>query len=126
MLKSIKINTAILIFSAFIFRLLFVNIGIISSLNTEKNNSFIKAYFSTIMKRSRHFEVLNNSINYEYSAVEICEEDSNDENQFKSNPFFYSIVANKTKNKLKKSYLSNKYFSYTSSYRYLIFHVFRV
>jgi hypothetical protein len=115
----LKINTAFLLCTAFIFRILFVNIGIISSLNTRQNNNFINTCFSTAMKRKKHFEAINNSESYGYSAAEICEEDSDDDNLFKSNPFFliqvlYSTIAGKIKNTLEKISFY-KYFSCASS-----------
>jgi len=101
MLGSLKINTAILICSAFLFRLLFVNIGFISSLTTPQNKSFIKSQFSSSQKRRKNADILSNSNVKVYSIIEICEENSNDEENFsKANPFIfiqflYSFFANK-------------------------------
>jgi hypothetical protein len=130
MSKSFKVNTAILICTAFVFKLLFVNIGVISSLNTKQNTRFVKAHISALKKRRRHSEPLNNSGNCEYSVVEIYEEDPNND-EFKSNPFFliqvlYSLAARKAENNLTKLTLSSKYFSDIPLHRYLTFHVFRI
>ncbi len=129
MLGRLKINTAILICSAFIFRLLFVNVGIISSLNTHQNNASVKKHFSSVMKRRKHFDPSNHPGNVGYSAVEILEEDSDNEDQFKANPFYlihfiYSLAVSKTESNLKKIIPFYRYF--TSSRRHLQLQVFRI
>src|SRR3954469_5808226 len=98
MLGLIKINTALLLCTVFIFRILFVNIGIISSQNTKQNNSSVKTHFSTVIKKRKNFEATNNSGNCDYSLVEICEEDVDDDIHLKSSPLFliqvlYSSIA---------------------------------
>ncbi len=127
MIKTVKINTALLLCTAFIIRILFVNIGIISSLNTQENNVIIKAHYSTIMKRRKLFDALNNSKNCDYSTIEICEEDFDDHNEFKPSLFFvkqflYSMVAIKKESNLQKT-LFYKYFLYTSPSRFLVFRI---
>jgi hypothetical protein len=130
MLIKLKINTATLICFAFIFRLLFVNIGVISASNA--NNSIIKRHFSSVIKKRRkNIDPINNSKNPGYLSVEILEEDSNDDDQFKLTPsilihIFYSKIESKIKNTLKKITPFNKYFSYKSSYRYIEYQVFRI
>jgi hypothetical protein len=132
MLGRLKINTAVLICSAFIFRLLFVNIGLVSSLNTRQNNSTIKHLFSTVIKKRRkQFDPITNTKNSGYSTVEILEEDSNDEELFKLNSFpllfiFYSKIENKIKDTLKKITPFNKHFSFNSSNRHVEYQVFRI
>ena len=132
MLGKLKINIATLIYVSFIFRLLFVNIGSISSLTTTQNNSFIKRHFSTVInKRRNNLDPINNSVRIGYSPLEILEEDSKNDDQFKLNPFllihvFYSKIECKIKNTLKKITPFNKYFSYKSSYRYIEYQVFRI
>jgi hypothetical protein len=132
MLRGLKINTAALICVAFIFRLLFVNIGLVSSLNTSQNNSTIKRLFSTVIKKRRkQFDPITSSKNTGYSTVEILEEDSNDEELFKLNPFpllfiFYSQIENKIKDTLKKITPFNKHFSFNSSNRHVEYRVFRI
>ena len=128
MLGRLKINTATLICLAFIFRLLFINIGIASSLNPSN----LKRHFSTVIKkRGNNLDPLNNAVGIGYSPLEILEEDSNDDEQFKINPsllshVFYSKIECKIKNTLKKITPFNKYFSYKSSYRYIEYQVFRI
>lgn len=128
MLGRLKINTATLICLAFIFRLLFINISIGASLNP----SHIKRQFSIVTKkRIRNIDPVNNSVGIGYSPLEILEEDSNDDDEFKLNPslifhVFYSKIECKIKNTLKKITPFNKYFSYKSSYRYIEYQVFRI
>jgi hypothetical protein len=132
MLGKLKIETATLICFAFIFRLLFVNVGVISSLNTNQNNSIIKRHFSTIIKKRRkNVDPINNSVIIGYSSFGILEEDNDNDDQFKLNPFtllhvFYSRIECKIKNTLKRITPFNKYFSYKSSYRYIEYQVFRI
>lgn len=132
MLGKLKINMAMLICVSFIFRLLFVNIGFISYLNPKQNNNIIKPHFSTVIKKRRNnLEPVNNTYSAGYSPLEILEEDSNDNDQFKLTPshlihvFYYKIEC-KIKNILKKITPFNKYFSYKSSYRYIEYQVFRI
>jgi len=101
MFTHLKINTALLICTAFVFRLLFVNIGIIPSLNTPQSNSVIKSHFATIIKkRKKQFDALNNFKSSSSLIVEICEENANEGKSFKSRSFFlikilYSFLTNK-------------------------------
>lgn len=132
MYGSFKINTAAAICLAFIFRLLFVNIGLVSAFNTSQNNGTIKHHFSTVIKKRRkQFDPISNSKGNGYSTVEIVEEDSNDEEQFKLNSFpvlflFYSKIEHKIKNTLKKITPFNKHFSFNSSNRYIEYRVIRI
>lgn len=132
MFRRLKINTAVLICTAFVFRLLFVNIGLVSSLNTSHNNSTIKHHFSSIIKKRRkQFDPTTSSKTIGFSVVEITEEDSNDEEQFKLNPFtlfcvFYSKVESKITNVLKNITHFNQHFAFNSSHRYIEYRVFRI
>ena len=131
MFKSLKINTALLLSAVFIFRILFVNIGIISSFNTQQNKGFLKAHFSSTLKRRKQVEPLHSSAIGQVSIVEICEEGSDDDDDVKSNPFLpiqilYSLITNIIKNNLIKTAPFFKPFLYNSSHRYLTFQVFRI
>lgn len=132
MLGRIKINTAVLICTAFIFRLLFTNIGFAASLNTNQNSNTVKRHFSTVIKKRRkQFDPITTSKTTGYSAVEIIEEDSNDEEIFKLNAFpllslFYSEIECKIKDTLKKINPFNKHFSFNSSNRHIEYRVFRI
>lgn len=132
MLGRIKINTAFVICSAFIFRLLFINIGFISSFIPNTGSKAVKnQYLADIKKRRKQFDPISNSKTFGYSAVEILEEDSNDEEQFKLNPFptlfiFHSTIENKINNLLKTITPFNKHFSFSSSNRYVEYQVFLI
>lgn len=128
MFRSVKISTALFICLTFAFRLLFVNIGIASFLNPQQNKGSMKSHFSTVMKRRKHFESLNNVKNSNYSTVEICEESTDDGNQL--NPFFliqslYSRFVGEIKNNF-KALAFYRYFSHNSSCRYLVLQVIRI
>ncbi len=126
--SAYKINIALFICFAFIFRLLFVNIGVTSSLNVKQNqnNAFVKKQVSS----TTNFEPLNNSSDLMYSSLDMLEEDSSDENQFKLSAFVLSYVfyfnEHKIENVFKKLTSFNRYFSYNASYRYLEYRVFRI
>jgi hypothetical protein len=131
MFKPLKINTAIIICFAFIFRLLFVNIGLISSLDTQQSKSIIKAHFSSTIKKRRQIQSSNNLVNSGYSAVEICEENADEVIQIKSNPFLllqflFSFFSSKINDQVERITQFYNYLSYKSSHRYLAFQVFRI
>jgi hypothetical protein len=130
MWRGLKINTSIVICATFVFRLLFVNIGLISSLNSHQNNATIKSHFSSVLKR-RKIDTIDVSSSKEKSVIEICEEDlDDDDDQTKTNPFFfiqflYSFLADKT-----VSLKSNNFFDFVScklsSRKYLSISVLRI
>ena len=132
MLERIKINTAVLICTAFIFRLLFVNISLVSSLSTNQNHSTIKRHFLTVIKKRRkQVEPVSASNNIGYSVVEILKEDSYEDELFKLNEFtllfiFFFGIENKIKNILKKITPFNKHFTFSSSSRHIEYRVFRI
>lgn len=131
MLKALKINIAAFICLAFIFRLLFINIGIVSSLNTHQNKASVKHHFSSATKSRRYVDSASNPISMGYSSVAIVEEDFDDDEQFKLNSLslphvFYSNIETKIECTLKKITSFNKYFSFNSSHRYLEYQVFRI
>lgn len=120
MLKIFKINIAVLVCTVFVFRLFFVNIGIISSLNSNQN-----CLASLMEKKHSGKDVVVNAYTNEFALIEICEEENeNDEDDLcKIKPFFlisylYSGLSNKF-NDLKSTdlfdFLNNK----LSSKKYL-------
>lgn len=128
MIRNLKISTALLLFAIFVFRMLFLNIGLFSSLQSQKDSTSKKTYFSNTMKKRMTFGAQNDSKNAGYSEIEICDEDGDDDHLFKITPFiilqsFYSLGANNTKNKLTPFHRS---FSFSASPRYLTFRVFRI
>ncbi len=102
MLTRVKTITSLLICLTFILRLLFVNIGLISSLNTKQNNSNIRSHFSSIMKRRKGPDIIKGTENRQCTTTEICEENSNDEDNISKHPplvllrTLYSFILNKT------------------------------
>lgn len=130
MLRNLKINTAILICSAFIFRILFLNIGFISSSDTQNNKNLLKSHFSSIMKRKMQIESDENSKNCIFSSIEICEEEANNNFQLKLNilsfiPFLNSYTG--TVQSTDFNFLPFRQSSpHHSSEKYLIFQVFRI
>ena len=126
-----KIYVALLISAAFIFRVLFVNIGLISSLSSQQNNSFLKSHLSSAMKRKKQFEVLNANGGTPYSVVEVCEEDTDHDNEIKSKPFFliqilYSLFGNHTGDNPTKIAPLSGHFSKSIAQKYIAFQVFRI
>ncbi len=131
MVTNWKISTAFLLTSVFLFRILFVNIGVISSLNTQQNKSFVKNYFSTTLKKRRQIENATTSTNTPYATVEICEEDATEDNVVKSNPFLliqviYSFLADKLEGSLKRVTPFLTHLANLSSPRYLRLQVIRI
>lgn len=127
----VKINTALVICLAFVFRLLFLNISVIPSLNTQRNSNFINEHFSTLMKRRKSVDILSNSNTRENSAIEICEENSGGEDDLsKTNPFIlarilYSFLADKAVS-LRVGSLFNSVHCKLFSRKYLALSVLRI
>jgi hypothetical protein len=86
MLGKFKINIAILICLTFVFRLLFVNISLLSASNIQQTNNLLSKYFSTTQKRKRNAETVVRSNATDYTVVEVCEEGlDNEEDLIKAN-----------------------------------------
>ncbi len=87
MFTHLKINTAIAICTAFVFRLLFVNIGFLPLQNNSQVNNEVIKHFSTVLKkRKRHVESTVRSNAIDYSTLEFCEEGlDNEEDPVKEN-----------------------------------------
>ena len=131
MLAHFKINSALIICLAFIFRVLFVNVGVISSLTSLQTKAFTKPNLSLNTKRQLIAETPANSVTAENSPMEACEEDSNEENEVKSNSFFliqvlFSFALNTVDPQLTKTTDFSQYASYTSSDKLLAFQIFRI
>ena len=132
LLGKLKINIAVLICTAFVFRLLFVNIGLVSGLNTNQNKSTVKRHFSTVIKKRRkQFDPVTTNNCNGYSSVEFLEEDTDNEELFRLNAFpllflFHSKIELKIKDVLKRITPFNKHFAFNSSNRHLEYRVFRI
>jgi hypothetical protein len=95
MFTAFKINTAFFICLAFVFRLLFVNINLLSSFQTSPTAKLSAKHSSTIKKRRRPVEVAAQSgFNKDYAVVEVCEENADGEEDFsKANtPVILSVL----------------------------------
>lgn len=97
--SGIKINTTILIFLAFIFRLLFSNISLASSSGNLQTTKFSVSHFSKMHKKRR--QPIESSVKEspeQYTSVEVFEESSNGkEDLIKANSpavsfIFYSFL----------------------------------
>jgi hypothetical protein len=85
MITAFKINTAIIVFLAFIFRLLFVNVGWLSSNNSSQNQPLAKS--SIVTHKDQSSELKSHSYSRDYMLIELCEEDSdNEEDVVKTHP----------------------------------------
>lgn len=129
MSKVFKINTAVIICLAFIFRLYLINVGPISSLNsTEKNDAFLKAELSGITKKDTNVETSDNSKTF--PAIEICEESSDSEDDVsKTSPFIllHVLYSSFTNNISLRSNILFDFFNHKiSSKKYLAISVLRI
>jgi len=128
---SFKINTALVISIAFMFRLLFINVSIISSLAHQKTSNFKSTQPSEVIKNGVNLKAVNNSTGAECSFMEICEEEGDSDSQLKANPFhfiqvLYSTVAGELENNFQKKLIFNNSLYHISSDRYLKLQVFRI
>ncbi len=81
MIKNWKINTAFLLCSVFIIRILLI--GVISSVNAPQNRAIVKAHFSNSLKRRRYFHKLDDAKSVQVSAAEIFEQRSNNNKPYR-------------------------------------------
>jgi hypothetical protein len=127
MSRNLIIHTAILICSAFIFRLCIINAGIIFSSDTP-NTSLEKTHSSTLLKRKKQAEVSSHTISREYALPEVFEEDS-DENKFKPKVNFqilYSLVTSEVESKINELSAFGESPTYISTNRHILLQVFRI
>lgn len=127
MLRRLKINTAMLICFAFVFRLLTINIGILTSSDGLQKNHSVKNHFTNVLKR-RNIPS-GGTGNSDTPVVEICEEDADSEDLFKTNPQSLMQVLYFIFDKSVNS--GHKIFSkfskdFSLSHRYLMYQVFRI
>ena len=76
MLSGLKINTAILICLAITFRLLFINIGLLSSFETTQTNYLLSNYFSTVQKNKAQDQTDVTANVKDYTDMYVCDEGS--------------------------------------------------
>lgn len=130
MLGTLKINTALFICSAFIFKFLFLNIGSLHSHSTE-NYNLLKNRLSKVIDTQKHFEPVDASQAYECLTTDFFEEDSNDTEQFKCHALLpvlvlYALLSGDVKSTPEKITPCPQHFAYTSSHRYLLLRTFRI
>lgn len=130
MLSGLKINSALLLCTAFIFRLLFVNAGVISSLHTQYSK-YANARFANTIKRHAPCEASANLKGDERSLLEICETDADDDDKFKVRPsvlstLVYLLVTKNLSYSVQKVIPSGDLVSGSLPQRYLLFQVFRI
>jgi len=91
---NLKINTALFISLAFVFRLLFVNVALFFASQSQASH-VAAAHFSDNLKRRKNFDQAGKSDVIKFSAVEICEENpDNVENHVKGNiPVLLSFLS---------------------------------
>lgn len=129
MFKGLKINIAIIICVAFLFRLFSLCLSFISSSNESNNLS--SAYLTSVTKKGIvHVAPLKNS-KFIYTDVVFSEEDTDDENEQKSFAptlleSFVGLTLCSIGNHVKAITPSNKHFACNSSQRRLEFGVFRI
>lgn len=129
MIPGLKINTAMMICFAFIFRLLFVSAGTVSSINAH--TAAAKKNIAIALKnRKTQIDPVENTTTPKYSAVEISEEDSDDEVQHKiSTPLlmqFNFSVADNIRTLIQPISPFSKYYTCNSVQRHVEFRVFRI
>lgn len=128
MYKGLKINIAIIVCVAFLFRLFSLSLSFVSSLNEQESNTV--ASTSVIKKGIVNVAPLKNSKSI-YTDVVISEEDPDDENEHKSfTPIllesFCGLIVCSIGSHFKAITPSNKHFACNSSQRRLEFGVFRI
>jgi hypothetical protein len=94
MSRDLKITAALFLTFAFVFRLLSVNIGLLSSISNRSENSRSCKHLSEVQKRRRlpAFDVQSDT--KESGFVEICEESSDNEEESSktSIPFLLAFI----------------------------------
>jgi hypothetical protein len=89
------IHTAFLICCAFIFKILFVNVSLITSLKNSNTNRLASSHFSSVLKKRRRSVEDAPRVQADlYSFAEYCEEDrdGDDEDQTRDQPLILSFI----------------------------------
>lgn|GEM_PF-969284 len=97
---TFKTNTALFISLTFVFRILFVNVYAVTPVKTSHSNKLTASHYTKLLKKRRRItETDTKSTKEIYSAVEVCEENSdNEEEQIKASSsvllsFLYSLFS---------------------------------
>jgi hypothetical protein len=131
MLQSLKQNIATIICFAFLFKLISVNVGVVSSIETKSVCDSYLQLSSNIKDRIYNSTVISSFKNTSDSVSELLEEDIDEEDLFKISSFalilFFCYRIDKvSKDGLTKLCAFNKYFLFKSSNRYIEYRVFRI
>lgn len=132
MFRILRINTAFFICLAFIFKLFLVNLGLLTSLSANQNKNLAYSQVKSETLNAGHFLFSSYSDKIDYSAIEVCcEEESNDDDQFKSIHFpvsqsYFSINSYNVSNDLEKTNADSKHSICQPVPLYLAFQVFRI
>ena len=131
MLRRNHVYAALLICLAFVFRLLFLNLGILTSSNIMQGNDFVKSNYSKTMKRRKNFDIVTHDKKGGFSVVEICEEEN--KNEFKIKRKFSLLVkqlCTEFSDQLNGRHKKIRYFDFFDvdilNNRYLVFQSFRI
>lgn len=129
MFKGLKINTAIIICVAFLFRLFSLSLSIAST--SSENPALTSTIATSSVSKTTSLVESEKSSKSIFTEVVFSEEDPDDENEFKSfTPVlletFCNVTLNNNKSHLQAITPSNKHFTCNSSQRHLEFGVFRI
>jgi hypothetical protein len=127
MMKNWKINTALFVCAAFIFRILFFNVFVAAPVKPQSADLLTKTNFSTVKKRKAEFSVAGHMA----SIAEVREEKYIHQRTFLDSTssaliqLIYSPHAEQITTTLSKIFPSLQYFSHFDSHRYLTLQVLR-
>jgi hypothetical protein len=129
MFKGLKINIAIIICVAFLFRLFSLSLSSASSPN--ESNIPESTYLTYVIKKGTSFVESEKNSKPIFTEIIFSEEDPDDENEHKSfTPIllesFCSLTVRSIESHVKAITPINKHFASNSSQRHLEFGVFRI
>jgi hypothetical protein len=131
MFRLFKVSIAFFVCLAFIFKLSICNLGLFVSVNYTQNSSQIIFNSDCKDRDQGHNSVLNSTQKVDFTAAEVCEEETNDDEQFKSS--VSSLFQNATSfspkligAELSRTNCNGSHSVYFSLPLYLAFQVFRV
>lgn len=129
MIKALKINTAMLICFAFVFRLLFANISTAVAQSPTQQISNAKLVCNAHVKSLTGIEKTNNVLNNQNANVEFCEEETDDDEKQKAfllTQLDCHLLLSSFNSAHQSTYNCYQSFCYSCSCRYLTLQVFRL
>jgi hypothetical protein len=130
-MRNCKINAAVFLCTAFMFRIVFFNVLSDTPFNPLKTHASIKSSISPPKHSKLEFEGIDAHNRMEYSLAEGREEENlHGRNGVESIPLFliktlHSSIDDHTSRKLNKTFPAHQYYSRSCSHRYLTLQVFR-